>query len=144
MNYEVKAVEAFINNPRSFDWYYDTFKKFSNLEHKKPIWQWSWWAFLGGVWFLFYRKLYLEGLIIWLIGSLLTFTFGPVAMLPLMIALGGYTPWLIYRRFKKIKREVEYTTSDSKERLFLLEDQGGCNQLIIPIIIALLLASFFF
>lgn len=143
MDYETKALEAFINSD-SAEWYAEAFKKFSQVEHRYPVWKWSWWAFFGGIWFLFYRKLYLEGFAFWMIGIIITFLFGPWSMLPLMVCLGGFAPWILYRRYSKIKREVEYTTSDKKERLFLMEDLGGCNKWIIPLLIGLLILMYLF
>ena len=137
MNYDERALKAFINS-NSFPWYANTFEDFSQNNGNYPIWKWSWWAFFGGVWFLFYRKLYLEGFSFWIFGIILTYFFGPVIMIPLMICVGGFAPWILYKRYLKIKREVEYTTSDNKERLFLMEDLGGYNKYVIPILIMIL------
>ena len=130
-----KAVEAYINKEQSNDFYQKGFAKYSAAGVDQFAWHWSWWAMFGGVFYLLYRKLYLEALIFFLLFAVIGMI--PFAGLVAWIATGGVLPYLVYKRYKKVKAQVEMNFADEDDQLNALREVGGYNQWAIWLGVAL-------
>jgi hypothetical protein len=123
---ESEAIEAYIDKPEVVDYYKDAFKKYSIAGVDQFAWHWSWWAFGGGMFYLLYRKLYLEALgyfvLFMVVGAF------PFISILLWIVSGGVLPYFVYKRYKKIKAQVEANLSDPQEQLAALRELGGVNK----------------
>lgn len=123
---ESEAIKAYIGTPKSEEYYQKAFAKYSVAGVDQFAWNWSWWALGGGMFYLLYRKLYLEALgyfvLFMVIGAF------PFASLLLWIASGGVLPYFVYKRYKKIKTQVEANLHSPQEQLAALEELGGVNR----------------
>lgn len=130
-------IEAYIGvektSKKSLDWYKDSFKK-SELSGGLS-WKWSWWAFFGNWLFLLYRKCYLEGIsyfvLINIIGKAIS-KFEPsldkyvgAAFIFLGLLSGGLLHNLLYRRYIKIRRNLELKFKSQKKVEEELKKAGG-------------------
>ncbi len=123
---ENRAIEAYINTPKTVDFYKEAFSKYTISGIEKFSWQWSWWAMFGGMFYLLYRKLYLEALAYFLLFA--TVGMIPVVGLVLWILSGAVLPFLVYKRYKKTKTQVEENISNEEEQLHALQELGGVNK----------------
>jgi hypothetical protein len=123
---EKKAIEAYIGTPKSVEYYKKAFQSYQIAGVDQFRWNWSWWAFGGGVFYLLYRKLYLEALVYFLIFIMLGFL--PFISLILWIVSGGVLPYFVYKRYKKIKEQVETNLGDLDREIVALKELGGVNR----------------
>jgi hypothetical protein len=123
---ESEAIEAYINTPKSVEYYKKAFQKYQVAGIDQFRWNWSWWAFGGGVFYLLYRKLYLEAFIYFLVFILLGSL--PFISLMLWIVSGGVLPYFVYKRYKKIKQQVETNLDDKDKQIAALRELGGVNK----------------
>lgn len=141
---ESQAIEAYIDKPQSVEYYKKAFEKYNVAGVDRFAWNWSWWAFGGGMFYLLYRKLYVEALayffIFMIVGML------PVVSLILWIISGGVLPYFVYKRYRKIKEQVEANVSDSVEQIAVLKELGGVNKWAIwlAVVMSVLFWSFAF
>jgi len=123
---ESEAIEAYINKPESVEYYKKAFEKYQVAGIDQFRWNWSWWAFGGGMFYLLYRKLYIEAfayfLIFMLLGSL------PFISLILWVISGGVLPYFVYKRYKKMKTLVETNLNDKDRQIAALRELGGVNK----------------
>jgi hypothetical protein len=123
---ESEAIKAYIGTEKTLAFYEEAFKKYSVAGVDQFAWHWSWWAFGGGMFYLLYRKLYLEALgyfiLFMVVGAF------PLISIVLWIISGGVLPYFVYKRYKKIKAQVETNLSDSQEQLSALRELGGVNK----------------
>ncbi len=126
MHLNTEEVEAYIGTPKTFPFYMEAFEKYSEAGVDQFRWHWSWWAFGGGLFYLLYRKLYIEAVAYFLVFALLSPL--PLVSLILWIASGGVMPYFVYKRYKKMKAEVEQNISDPHERLEAMRKLGGVNK----------------
>lgn len=132
---ESQAIEAYINTEKSETFYKNAFSKYSAAGVDQFQWHWSWWAMFGGVFYLLYRKLYLEALIYFILFAAVGTM--PIPSLILWIVGGGVLPYFVYKRYKKTKAQVEQNLSGTQEQLGALRVVGGVNQWAIWIGVAL-------
>ncbi len=132
---ESQMIEAYIDKEKSEDFYKEAFAKYSAAGVDQFAWHWSWWAMFGGVFYLLYRKLYLEALIYFVLFA--TVGMIPFAGLVMWIASGGILPYFVYKRYKKIKEQVEQNLSGDEEQLQALRTVGGVNPWAIWLGVAL-------
>jgi len=137
-----KLLNAYINTPNKFLWYRRAFKKYEEDSSSSFKWVWSWWAFLGGPLFLFYRKCYLEGFIYWGI-LFLSESMAKGSGIFLNAIAGGILPFFIYKRFKKTLLEVEDFPSLEK-KIKYLKIIGGSNTTALYIFIVLNIIALIF
>lgn len=134
---EDKAIEAYIGTEKSVEFYKKAFQRYNVSGVEQFAWQWSWWALGGGMFYLLYRKLYLEALgyflLFMIVGAF------PLISLVLWIASGGVLPYLVYKRYKKIKAEVEANIPDEQGQLQALQELGGVNKWAIWVAIVVTL-----
>lgn len=123
---EIEMIKAYIDKPKSEDFYIDAFEAYSEGGIDQFKWKWSWWAFAGGVFFLLYRKLYIEALIFFFVSAISSMV--PVVSLVVWIVSGALFPYLVYLRYKKGKELALAKTSDRLEQLKILRTYGGYNQ----------------
>ncbi|RRS31385.1 MAG: hypothetical protein P794_03745 [Epsilonproteobacteria bacterium (ex Lamellibrachia satsuma)] len=132
---EEEAIRAYINKPESEAYYINAFKAYENNGIAQFRWYWSWWAFFGGVFFLLYRKLYVEAAVFFLIGIMSSRM--PIASFIIWIASGGIFIYFVYKRYKKIKAQVDANISNPSEQLQALRELGGYNQWAVWVAVAL-------
>ncbi len=131
-----ESVEAYIGTPKSVDYYKDAFAKFDiegGLEQWK--WHWAWWAFFGGVFYLLYRKLYLEAAIFFV--ALLIVGKIPFLGIVFWIASGGVLPYFVYKRYMKVTQEVQDNIVNERAQLEAIRELGGVNKAIIWVAVVL-------
>ncbi|EDM23012.1 hypothetical protein [Caminibacter mediatlanticus] len=143
MNYEERMIEAFVQNPKKFEYYKEAFNKFNVNGIERVAWNWSWWGFFGNFWFLLYRKSYL-GALISFIGNIL-FSFLPIIG-PLIwyILNGGYDVYFIYKKYKKLKKEIEDNIEDEEKRIETMYILAKPNKWVIYLVAILSLIILFF
>jgi hypothetical protein len=66
-DYDEKMLRTFIGKDNKFFWYKNAFAKyeFNGVEHF--AWNWSWYSFFFAPFYFIYRKLYLEGFLMFFI-----------------------------------------------------------------------------
>jgi len=137
-DYEAKMVEAFVGKPQDPErgfWYANAFSKYNVNGIDSMKWNWSWWAFMGGIFFLLYRKAYgaAGGLfLVSLVSGLI-----PGAGLVIWILTGGFSSYFVYKTYKTKKLEIEAIQSDEKQRISMMAMLGGYNQWVIYAAVAL-------
>jgi len=129
-DYEEKMLDAFVQKPDKLYWYKRAFAKYNFNGMDKIAWNWSWWAFFGGFWFLLYRKAYLPALA--LFGLSIIAGFIPIVG-PLILAVltGGYGTYFIYKKYKDLKTQIEATEKDEKRRIEAMLHLGGYNSWVV-------------
>jgi hypothetical protein len=130
--YEAKMLEAFVAKPDKPEkglWYANAFAKYDVNGVDAMRWNWSWWAFFGGIWFLIYRKAYAAagGLFLIAIAS----SFIPFGGLVISILAGGYSPYFIYKTYKTKKLQIEAAEGDENRRIEMMQALGGYNQWVV-------------
>ena len=136
--YEARMLEAFVGKPQEPEkglWYATAFSKYNVNGVDVMKWHWSWWAFMGGVFFLLYRKAYAAAgglFLISLVSGIIPF--GGVVV---WVLTGGFSPYFVYRVYKTKKLEIEGAQSDENQRVFMMEQLGGYNQWVIWVAVIL-------
>jgi len=127
--YESRMIEAFVNKPEKNSWYIEAFKKYQINGVDKMAWNWSWWAFFGGVFFLLYRKAYLAALVLFV----LTMIFSSVPLLNFIVSImaGGLSTYFVYKTYKEKKAEIEKTIDDTQKRVDTMRVIGGFNTWVL-------------
>lgn len=130
--YEAKMLEAFVakpDRPEKGLWYANAFAKYDVNGVDTMRWNWSWWAFFGGIWFLIYRKAYAAagGLFLIAIAS----SFIPFGGLVISILAGGYSTYFVYKTYKTKKLEIEAAEGDENRRIEMMQELGGYNQWVV-------------
>ncbi|MGL5779100.1 MAG: DUF2628 domain-containing protein [Clostridium chrysemydis] len=138
-----KAMEAFIGTPEKTSWYLSAFKKYDLNGIEKPCWYWSWAAFFLGPWYLLYRKCYLEGIALLVISAFLSSLEGSLYLI-VNIVLGGFLPFVYYKRFKKTALEVENIEPNFDKQIQMLGELGGVNKPLLYIGIGISVAFVLF
>jgi hypothetical protein len=128
---ESQMISAYIDKPESEEFYKKAFEDYTKNGVEQFKWHWSWWAFGGGVFFLLYRKLYVEAAVFFLI-SMLSSTV-PIANILIWILSGGVFPYFVFKRYKKGKEMVETNFENINDRLTALREFGGYNKWAIYI-----------
>jgi len=123
---EEKAIKAYINTPKTVEFYKKAFEKYNISGIDQFRWHWSGWAFAGGMFYLLYRKLYLEAVVYFFVFILLMPL--PLVNLIAWIASGGILPYFVYKRYKKIKTEVENNLDNPHQQIDVLRELGGVNK----------------
>ena len=137
--YEAKMLEAFVGKPESPEkglWYAIAFNKYDVNGIDVMKWHWSWWAFMGGIFFLLYRKAYAAAgglFLISLVSGIIPFWGGLIVW----ILTGGFSTYFVYKAYKTKKLEIEAAQSDEKQRIFMMEQLGGYNQWVIWVAVIL-------
>ncbi len=127
--YDNQMIEAFVNDPEKTSWYIESFKKYQINGIDKMTWNWSWWAFFGGVFFLLYRKAYMAALGLFLLMMILSSV--PIISFIISIMAGGLSTYFIYKTYKDKKTEIENTISDNQKQLDTMRVIGGFNTWVL-------------
>ncbi len=134
-NNEIEFIKAYINKPESEEFYIDAFNAYTKAGVEQFKWKWSWWALAGGVFFLLYRKLYVEAIVFFLISSIASAV--PVAYLIIWIISGALFPYLVFKRYQKGKEMVMQKFNSKEEQIEALREFGGYNQWAIYLGVAI-------
>ncbi len=139
--YEAKMLEAFVGKPDAPEkglWYANAFSKYDVNGMDVIKWNWSWWAFFGGIWFLLYRKAYAAAgglLLISIVASMI-----PYSGIIISILAGGFSTYFVYKVYKTKKYEIEANYADEEQRIEMMRVVGGYNAWVawvFPIIVLL-------
>ncbi len=137
-DYEARMVEAFVgkeDDPAKGFWYANAFSKYNVNGVDSMKWNWSWWAFFGGIFFLLYRKAYAAAgglFLISLVSGII-----PFGGLVIWILSGGFSPYFVYKVFKTKKLEIEAAQQDENQRVAMMKELGGYNQWVIWVAVAI-------
>ena len=137
-DYEARMLEAFVGKPEEPErglWYAITFAKYNVNGIDAMKWAWSWWAFMGGIFFLLYRKAYAAAgglFLISLVSGIL-----PFGGLIIWVLTGGFSSYFVYRVYKTKKLEIETAQSDESQRIAMMQELGGYNQWVIWVAVIL-------
>ncbi|MDD2840608.1 MAG: DUF2628 domain-containing protein [Rickettsiales bacterium] len=137
-SYEDKMLMAFVEKEKKFNWYKNTFARYNINGIDKFAWRWSWWAFFGGFFYLFYRKAYFYGLIYLILSIIFAFNESTsLISFILYVVAGGVSPYFVYLKYKKDKEKIEKVIKDEKIRIETMSNLGGTNIAIIVIFIVI-------
>jgi len=142
--YEKEIFEAYIATPKKFDWYRKAFDYFDKRKGKLS-WYWNNWAFLGGFWYLLYRKQMKMALIVLFVTMLLIAIVPSHILLPLLLALniliGGFGTCFVYKNYLEKREEIETILPDDEKRIAVMQRQvGGINRWAIPVALLTLIS----
>ena len=129
MSYNEDMLEAFISTKKRFNWYK---KAFNYFEHNNQArWYWNNGAFIGGFWYLLFRKDLKSALIIifieLLLGATLPLNIFIISFIFISILIGGFGTFFIYKKYKNDRRGIEITFQDRDKRVGVLAIIGGVN-----------------
>jgi hypothetical protein len=148
-DYEARMLEAFVGKPDQPEkglWYATAFSKYNVNGVDVMKWAWSWWAFMGGIFFLLYRKAYAAAgglFLISLVSGII-----PFGGLIVWVLTGGFSTYFVYKVYKTKKLEIEAVQSDENQRIAMMQELGGYNQwviwvaVIINVIVLIAIAMF--
>lgn len=122
---ERELIRAYINSPASLFYYESAFTRFRLRGFDSFAWHWSWWAFWGGPLFLLYRKLYIEAILLFIVGLFLhSLPFGTILY---MVLRGGVLTYLIYRRFQNKLAHAKALSDSFEDQKRFLQKEGGTS-----------------
>ncbi len=146
------SVEAFVE--KKVEYYVEKWTTFADGTSSRVHWNWA--AAIGGIAWLFYRKLYLPIAIVLLIGlvdAYITVELEDAEVFPVAVALwdklsywvysavfGSWGNYWYYQKFRKTSEAVAEISADSSERLSYLAEKGGTS-ILIPGIVLLALSA---
>jgi len=129
MSYNEDMLNAFIATPNKFNWYKMAFNHFE--VNSKARWYWNNGAFLGGFWYLLFRKDLKSALIILfielLLGAILPLNIFIIVFLFISILIGGFGTFIIYAKYKKDRSGIEAMFKDKAKRVGVIRIIGGVN-----------------
>jgi hypothetical protein len=136
---EHEMIKAYIDKEESENFYIDAFDDYTSSGIEQFKWHWSWWAFGGGIFFLLYRKLYIEALVFFFITMIAGAV--PLASIIIWIISGGVFPYFVYKRYKKGLSMVEENIVNDDDKLSALREFGGYNQWALYLGVAMAVIS---
>jgi len=143
--YEMKMLEAFVQNEKSLSFYANAYNVMKSGDSLNLKFFWSWWAFFGNPVFLLYRKLYIP-FAISLVIMILLIPIDPFGRLLVWIILGSISPYLVLKSFVKKKQQIEFNLEDENQRIEAMKNIGGVNRwalalVLIPLLSLLILGT---
>ncbi|NME35093.1 MULTISPECIES: DUF2628 domain-containing protein [Fusobacterium] len=120
-------LEAYIGTPDKFQWYEKAFDKYDVNGIEKIAWNWSWYAFFSTPIYLLYRKCYIEGIILWSLQLFTNLFVGGVGFI-LSIILAGIAPMFVFKRYKRIVKQIQEAEDNPNLRIEMARDLGGVNK----------------
>ena len=136
---ESQAIKAYIGPEKKEDFYKNIFAKYSEGGVDRFRWHWSWWALFGGIFYLLYRKLYLEVALYLIVLCISNYT--PWIAFILWISSGGILPYFVYKRYKRIKAQTINTPQSIQSQIHTLSSLGGVNRWALWLAVALYMIS---
>jgi len=124
-------LKAFIGKPEKTEYYRNTFAKYNVNGVDHMAWNWNYWAAFGGIFFFLYRKLYIEAGVIFLINFAAASILSIIGWTVIGILMGGYGSYFVYKRYNKIKLNIESSIVDKTKRIGAMRVYGGVNQWVI-------------
>jgi hypothetical protein len=120
-----ELIEAFIGQNGNTAFYKKAFGKYSINGMERFAFCFSWGGFLFGAINLFYRKLYLEG-VIWLIASAVLAGISSGLLAIIVFFAGAFVnPFLVYKKFRKILRQCNDQKMTLDQKVETLRSMGG-------------------
>lgn len=136
--YEARMLEAFVGKPERPEkglWYANAFSKYTTNGIETIRWNWSWWAFFGGIWFLIYRKAYAAAGGLFLLSIIAAFI--PFAGVVVWVLSGGYSVFFVYRVYRIKKLQIEAAEENEEQRIEMMRELGGYNQWVVILAVIL-------
>jgi len=127
--YEQAMLSAFIQKNSKERFYQKALERMLVTGEPNLKWNWSWWGFIGGWLFLLYRKSYLAALVVFT-ASIFSATI-PFGTLILMVITGGIAPYLIIKKYYRLKTEIESHHQDEQARIKAMQEVGGYHTWVI-------------
>ncbi|GHV51687.1 hypothetical protein FACS1894216_06320 [Synergistales bacterium] len=125
---EVRSLlEIHLKTPGKVSVYYDALSKCLINGHVVFTAMWSWWAFIGGPWYFFYRKMYKPGLIMLGISILLCFVPIPFGSAIICVAAAIMAKYLYCKKFVSDLEIAGYPEKSGSEISRSLGVLGGYN-----------------
>ncbi|MCC3866583.1 zinc-ribbon domain-containing protein [Terrisporobacter mayombei] len=127
-----EEMNTFISKNQMF--YLEKFDQIRMTGDKKT---WNWSAFLAGAYWMFYRKMYVQGILYFLASLLLSFVpvIGWVLDICLWVGVGTFANSLYLDHINKKFQEIN--CADSSYRQALINKNGGTN-IVLPIVLLLI------
>jgi hypothetical protein len=120
-----ELIEAFIGQNGNTAFYKKAFGKYSINGMERFAFCFSWGGFVFGAINLFYRKLYLEG-VIWLIASAVLAGISSGLLAIIVFFAGAFVnPFLVYKKFRKILRQCNDQKMTLDQKVETLRSMGG-------------------
>ena len=120
-----ELIEAFIKNGYS-GFYKKAFSKYYVNGIDKFAFCFSWGGFIFGTINLFYRKLYLEGLIWLLASAVLSGISSGILVIVIFFAGAFINPFLVYKKYRKVLRHCNEQKMSFEQKIDTLRSLGGC------------------
>ncbi|MHA1541210.1 MAG: hypothetical protein ACTSXL_01100 [Alphaproteobacteria bacterium] len=129
---------AYIGNDKKSEAFRKLFEKYEKNPRALVFWLP---AFLFGFWYLWYRKLFLEGAVWFALVWLIPLNFFAKFLISTLI--GSFLiPLILYYKYKKTKNEIEKNTKNKEAKIVLLKEKGGITK--VPIFISSLCFALIF
>jgi hypothetical protein len=121
-----KLLASHLHKPEKARLFQAALTKFLINKHFRFAATWSWWAFFGGPFYFFYRKIYTYGLMVLAIDFAATF-FVPLAGLIVAICCGVCAKNFYCKKFIEDLEIAGYPNEPSEKVNSVLAVLGGCN-----------------
>jgi hypothetical protein len=129
-------LSAHLHKPEKAPLYQSALIKFLINGHFRFAATWSWWAFFGGAFFFFYRKMYLYGLIALGVDVVAAF-FVPLGTLIVAVCCGAGAKYFYCKKFIEDLDVAGYPGKPAEEIRHTLTLLGGYNTWAIIVFILL-------
>jgi len=107
--YKKEMFEAYIATPSRYEWYTQAFEALQK-DGGRYVWYWNSWGFIGGVWYLLYRKVMSLALIalfaLIIMGAVLPLGGFVVGYLGVALLIGGYGTGEVYHSYAKHHHDI--------------------------------------
>ena len=136
-----KKLEIYLQTPKKVELYARAAEKFfANNEELKFKLTWSWWAFFGQCWFFFFRKEYLVGAVLFVVGVAISLSSNFIAQGFSNLIFVTMIFCAVFAKYKVIKN-FEAALEKGDEALELL---GGKNNwaVWVPIVTSIMCLAF--
>jgi len=131
MSYSEDMLEAFISTPNRLDWYKKAFTHFEVDDRAR--WYWNNGAFIGGFWYLLFRKDLKSALTIifieLILGTILPLNIFIIFFIFISILIGGFGTFFIYKKYKMDRNGIEVMFQDNARRVGVIAIIGGVNRI---------------
>lgn len=136
-NYSEEELDLFISKNQMF--YLEKFNQITKTGDKKT---WNWAAFLTGIYWMLYRKMYLQAGICFVAAPILSCipVVGWILSIGLWIGIGIYANSIYLDHINKKFRDIN--CADSSYRQILISKYGGTN-MVLPIVFLIIPIALF-
>ena len=117
-NYEEQMIEAWAGPKLSKQvWYKRAFAKYKINGVEKYAFNWSWWGFFFGPFFLLTRKDFVGFLIYIGVYIMMWFAMGEIASFIIAPWGAAFCPYFLFKKYSKMKKDIESTVKGNEKRI---------------------------